>query len=298
MRAKEKLVSIIINCYNGEKYLEKTLNSIINQKYKNFEVIFIDNCSTDRSSNIFKKIKDKRFKYFKTKKKLKLYDGRNFALKKCNGDFITFIDTDDWWDKRLLSSRKQFFHSNKEVGFCFSNCFHYYESRNQFKIFYKNKLPSGYIMNDLLKFYFVKMGSIILKKKIIFQQKFNNNYNIIGDFDYIIRISKKFKAMAFNDLLVNIRIHESNFTHNNRKMFYEEFNHWINSQDFSNPIFLSNKSNLYNKLEYLRLIYQVLNQKSLKMLIDIFRYPLFYKKIKLLILFFSPSKLLEFMQRF
>ena len=141
MRVKEKLVSIIINCYNGEKYLEKTLNSIINQKYKNFEVIFIDNCSTDRSSNIFKKIKDKRFKYFKTKKKLKLYDGRNFALKKCNGDFITFIDTDDWWDKRLLSSRKQFFIQIKKLDFVFQIVFIIMKVEINLKYFIKINFP-------------------------------------------------------------------------------------------------------------------------------------------------------------
>ena len=66
---RKKLVSIIVNCYNGEKYLSKTLSSILDQKYKNFEVIFVDNCSNDSSSKIFKQINDSRFKYFKTKKK-------------------------------------------------------------------------------------------------------------------------------------------------------------------------------------------------------------------------------------
>ena len=80
---KKRLISIIINCYNGEKYLSQTLNSILSQKYKRYEVIFIDNCSTDSSAKIFKNINDKRFKYFKTLKKVKLYDGRNIALRKC-----------------------------------------------------------------------------------------------------------------------------------------------------------------------------------------------------------------------
>ena len=80
---RKKLVSIIVNCYNGEKYLSKTLSSILDQKYKNFEVIFVDNCSNDSSSKIFKQINDSRFKYFKTKKKIKLYEARNYALKKC-----------------------------------------------------------------------------------------------------------------------------------------------------------------------------------------------------------------------
>ena len=103
----KKLVSIIINCYNGEKYLHKTLESIKNQIYCNFELIFIDNCSTDKSAEIFKSFDDKRFKYFKTKRKLKLYKARNLALKKCNGEFITFLDADDWWDENFLRSRKK-----------------------------------------------------------------------------------------------------------------------------------------------------------------------------------------------
>ena len=52
---KNKLVSIIINCFNGEKFLSKTLQSVLDQTYKNFEVIFVDNCSTDKSKAIFKK---------------------------------------------------------------------------------------------------------------------------------------------------------------------------------------------------------------------------------------------------
>ena len=82
---QKRLVSIVVNCFNGEKYLQKTLNSILNQKFKNFEVIFVDNCSTDSSSRIFKKIKDRRFYYYKTTKKLSLYASRNLALKKCKG---------------------------------------------------------------------------------------------------------------------------------------------------------------------------------------------------------------------
>ena len=185
---KKRLISIIINCYNGEKYLSKTLNSILSQKYKRYEVIFIDNCSTDSSAKIFKNINDKRFKYFKTLKKVKLYDGRNIALRKCKGKFITFIDVDDWWDKNFLSSREKFFNSSKNYGFCYSNCYHYLQNTGKYKNFYKKILPSGFILNDLLRLYCVKVGTIIIKKHLFKKYKFNSNFNIIGDYDLIIRI--------------------------------------------------------------------------------------------------------------
>ncbi len=290
---KKKLVSIIINCFNGEKYLQKTLDSILSQKYQKFEVIFIDNCSTDSSAKIYKKIKDKRFKYFKTYKKIKLYDSRNFALKKTKGDYIAFLDADDWWSENFLSSRQKFFLSNKEFGFSFSNCLHYFENTNKYETFYKKKLPSGFILDDLLKNYFVILSSIILKKEMIKYYKFDSIYNIIGDFDFIIKIAKKYKGMSFQNNLVNIRIHKDNFTHNNRKMFYEEFKHWINQQDFSNYYFDKNREFLLNKLEYLRLVSLLLDHKNLRLLSDILKYPQFFYKIKLLLIFLTPSFLLK-----
>ncbi len=290
---KNKLISIVINCYNGEKYLSETLNSILNQKYKNYEVIFIDNCSVDSSEKIYKKIKDKRFRYFKIKKKVKLYEARNLALKKCKGDFITFIDTDDWWDKNFLSSRKKFFNSPNTYGFCYSNCFHYFENKGKFKVFSNQKLPSGFVLEELLKNYFVKLGTIIIKKKLISILKFNPNYNIIGDYDFIIRSANKFKGMGFQDKLVNIRIHQNNFSHNNRKMFYQEFKSWLKNQSFDNKYFKKNRFILEQKLEYLRLIHLLINEKKFYLIYDIFKINNLIQKIKLLAIFISPSFLIK-----
>ena len=295
---KKKLISIIINCYNGEKYLLKTLKSIINQKYNNYEVIFVDNCSTDSSAKIYKKIKDKRFKYFKTKKKIKLYNGRNFALNKCKGHFIVFLDTDDWWDQNFLITRSRFFNSSNEYGFCFSNCFHYFENKKRYKFFTKEKLPSGFILNNLLKFYFVKLGTIIIKRKIISFIKFNSNYNIIGDYDFVIRASKKYKAMSFQDALVNIRIHDNNFSHTNRKMFYLEFKEWLKNQNFDEIYFRKNKFILFQKLEYLRLVYLLMHNKKINLIYDILKIKSILPKLKLLIIYFLPNFIIKFKQKY
>ena len=290
---KKNLVSIIVNCFNGENYLLKTLNSILIQKYQNFEVIFVDNCSTDTTSKIFKSINDKRFKYFKTKKKINLYKARNYALQKCNGEFIAFLDSDDWWEKNFLSSRKSFFKSSKDYGFSYSNCYHYYEKNKKIKIFSKNNIPSGVILYKLLKFYFVKLSTIIIKSKIIKSYKFNSRYNIIGDYDFIIRIAKKFKGMSFQDKLVYIRIHSQNYTHNNRGRFYKEFKHWTLNQNYKDFYFKKNKSNIMNQLQYLKLIDLLLNYKKFKLLFNILKYPFGLSKLKLLLIYFLPKFLIK-----
>ena len=290
---KKKLVSIIINCYNGEKYLSKTLYSVLSQTYTNYEVIFFDNCSTDRSSKIFKSFNDSRFRYFKTKKKISLYKSRNLALKKCKGSFITFLDADDWWDKNFLKSRNKFFRSSNDYAFAFSNCYHYFEKNKKYKKFLNYDFPSGNILNDLLKFYFVKLSTIILKRRIIQKYKFNPDYNIIGDYDLIIRISEKYKGMAFQDFLVNIRIHKNNFTHNNRGMFYKEFKKWIEDQNFKKKDFKENKYYLMKKLDYLKLINLLLNSKSFNIIFGILRFPFGIEKLKLLLIYFLPKFLID-----
>ena len=290
---KKKLISIIINCHNGEKYLNKTLESILHQKYKNYEVIFVDNFSKDSSAEIFKRIQDKRFKYFKTKKKIRLYEGRNLALKKCRGEFITFLDADDWWEKDFLLSKNKFFKSSNDYGFCFSNCMHFYENKQKYKVFSSKKLPSGFILEDLLKFYFVKMGTIIIKKRLIQSLKFNSRYNIIGDYDLIIRAAKETKGMSFQDKLVNIRIHQNNFSHRNRKMFYNEFKHWIKKQNFENIYFKANKEYLLQKCEYLRIVYMLLENKKITLIFDIIKYPNFLLKLKLLVIYILPNFLIN-----
>ena len=93
------LVSVLINCYNGEKYLEAAINSVMNQTYKNWEIIFWDNQSTDNSEEIVKKYQDKRFNYFKSQRHTTQYEARNEGLNKCSGDLIAFLDVDDFWQK-------------------------------------------------------------------------------------------------------------------------------------------------------------------------------------------------------
>ena len=80
---KQPLVSIIINCFNGEKYLHEALDSVITQTYNNWEIIFWDNQSIDKSAEIFKSYKDSRLKYYCAPSHTSiLYEARNYALEK------------------------------------------------------------------------------------------------------------------------------------------------------------------------------------------------------------------------
>lgn len=90
------LVSIIVNCWNGEETLGRALESIKRQTHQSFEVIFVDNCSTDKSVQIANQY-DSRFRVFITPRHCSLGKARQFGLSKCQGEWIAFLDCDDWW---------------------------------------------------------------------------------------------------------------------------------------------------------------------------------------------------------
>ena len=148
------LVSIIVNCKNGSKYLEKCLSSIKNQTFQDWEVIFFDNNSTDNSFEIFNHYKDNRFKYFRSKKNENLYKARNLACKYANGKYIAFLDTDDWWDENYLSSKKKFL-INSRYDYLYSNVLLYHEKKEKFVKYKKINFPEGLIYNFLSKDYFI-----------------------------------------------------------------------------------------------------------------------------------------------
>ena len=80
MKNREKLISVILNCFNGSEYLKQALTCIQNQTYKNWELIFWDNKSDDNSKKIIKKYQDKRIRYFYSKRLFPLYHARNKAI--------------------------------------------------------------------------------------------------------------------------------------------------------------------------------------------------------------------------
>lgn len=98
---KEPLISIIVPIYNVEKYIEKCITSLINQTYKNIEILLINDGTTDNSEIIIKKyINNPKVKYYK-KKNGGLSDARNYGYQKSSGEYIGFVDSDDWIEENM-----------------------------------------------------------------------------------------------------------------------------------------------------------------------------------------------------
>ena len=254
------LVSIIMNCYNGEKYLKNSVRSVLRQTYRNWELIFWDNCSTDNSSKIIKKFKDKRIKYFRGNKLVNLYSARNLAVKKAKGIFVSFLDTDDWLIPSKLKKQIKLYNNNKSIKFIYSNCFLYYQKNKKKELFEKKKLPEGKVTQSLLNNYRVGFLTIMIKRNIFKNNLFNNKYNIIGDFDFIVRVSRKINFSCIQQPLTYYRHHEENLTKQNIDTYLNEIKDWLkkNKKNFERSGFsLVGIKILFRKLQFKYIIKKV-----------------------------------------
>jgi glycosyltransferase involved in cell wall biosynthesis len=122
------LVSIITPCYNSEKFIQETIQSVQNQTYQNWEMIIVDDASTDNTVAIIDKIAsiDYRIKVIKLNKNSGTGIARNSALDFANGKYIAFLDADDLWKPEKLKTQVNFLQSNN-IPFTFS----YYECINE-----------------------------------------------------------------------------------------------------------------------------------------------------------------------
>lgn len=287
----DKKVSVIINFHNGEKFLSQCLESVLNQEYKNLEVILWDNCSDDNSKKIVTKYKDNRIIYFFSKKKETLYKARNQAISKTSGDLVAFLDSDDWWEKNYISSRANLF-SNSYYDYFYSNINLYYEKKSNTKIYRKYKLPQGKIFDQLSKDYFIIISGVIFKKKLFLEHGFfDETLNILGDYDFMMKISKFSNGHGVNSPLINYRIHDDNFSKLHSKMFFDEYKIWFNKNNSieNNTDFLNNIEFFKKKLNYLEIKYLLQTKKNFFLLKKILLHKDKKEKMKLLILFILPK---------
>ena len=288
------LVSILINCYNGEKYLYEAINSVLNQSYKNWEIIFWDNLSTDSSGKIIKKFNNLKIKYFLSDIHTSQYEARNQGLKKCTGEFIAFLDVDDYWHPNKLEEQIKLF-KNSDIGFSCTNSWIINErTKKENKLGFK-KIYSGNVLEYLLKKDFIVMSSLIVRKSILesLSINFNPKYEIVGDFDLVLRLSTITKLAGIQIPLVFYRLHENNLTYKKIKLNYEELVMLYN--DICNQsVFNQNRSFSFfkNNVILYGAIYKILNQKRIESLKDFMKLTIPLHIIKFLVVFCLPNKII------
>jgi glycosyltransferase involved in cell wall biosynthesis len=290
----DPLVSIVVNCYNGEKYLRQSIESVLDQSYQNFELIFWDNKSTDQSKNIIQSYQDKRIRYFYSKNHTTLYQARNLALKECKGDFLCFLDVDDYFFINKIAQQLLYFNDQK-VGVVYSNYYRYYENINKKKLLTKKILPSGNLTQYILEESQISFMTVMIRKKSLDSLEFNfdQKYSIIGDYDLLYRLSFNWNFCYINEPLAVYRIHNNNFS-KNFILFIDELKDWYN-KNYS--IFINKKNYIYKKIIYFQALKYLSEKKFLKFLIELWKYPMSLNKIKLFLIMITPNFFLKLLKK-
>ena len=119
-RRKLGLVSIIMPSYNTAAYIKESIQSVLNQTYTNWELLIVDDCSTDSTDEVLETIKDSRIRYFKNDKNSGAAVSRNKALREARGQWIAFLDSDDLWMPEKLEKQIYFMETNS-YAFSYTN---------------------------------------------------------------------------------------------------------------------------------------------------------------------------------
>ncbi|MCW3083763.1 MAG: glycosyl transferase family [Bacteroidetes bacterium] len=212
------LISIIIPCFNAEKFIADTLQSVLRQTYTNVEVICINDGSTDNSEAIISSINDQRIHYF-YKKNTGVSDSRNQGLKKAKGEYILFLDADDLLSEQFVEKSIDALQQNNTVGFCSSKVIKIDEtgkalSANQWKG------ASGDILQEVLSYnpdIVTCPSNYVFRKKILVDNSvfFNTSLSSSADRYFLIELANYTKGMLITDgNYLYYRVHKTSMSNN------------------------------------------------------------------------------------
>lgn len=204
----QPLVSIIMNCYNGEKYLREAIDSVYAQSYNNWEIIFWDNLSTDSSAKIAKSY-DSKLRYFVGQETIPLGAARNKALEKCDGEYIAFLDADDIWMSEKLEKQIPLFNRDSKTAIVASNAIQFIEKGSS-ALFCKKRPKTGHVFRELLTNYFICLSTAVIRKRSLddLNEWFDPRFSHIEESDLFIRISYTWHLDYVDEPLAKYRFHK------------------------------------------------------------------------------------------
>lgn len=223
--SQQPLVSVIINCFNGEQFLHEAISSVFRQSYQNWEIIFYDNCSEDSSAKIASSFGPK-LKLYTSSLHLKLYQARNSALSYCQGSLVTFLDVDDVWLPTKLEDQLKF------IALGYEFVYTRYSTINKNSIVQSSILSSHFnsTPNGLLIFNPVALSSVMTHISILKTYRFNEHFSIIADLDCWFKIFCNHSVISTPNVLTYYRQHSQNLSKSrgsvwtqDRRLFYSQF---------------------------------------------------------------------------
>lgn len=256
--ALEKLVSVCINAYNSADVIGETIESVLNQTYKNLQIIIVDDCSTDNTAEIVKSYDDDRIELYTLPKNFNISNANNECLHRAKGEYIAHIDSDDIWVEDKIEKQIKFLEENPHYGACFTHAtlmdktgriFASGELSESFLTLFdrENMTQAGFVRRFYDSSNFLCHSSVVMRKSVY--EKLGDHdltLNKLHDYDYWVRMNFICPLYIYPEKLVLYRIwHANNST-------------------------LANKDVLGHNEEYVRIAYKLVNDCPREMFLEAF----------------------------
>ncbi len=218
-------VSINLCCYNSEKYLKETLDSIVNQTYKDWELVIINDGSSDSTELIIEHyIKQGYPIVYKYQDNKGLGFSRNEAIKLSHGKYIAFIDHDDMWLPHKLETQLRYFHTHPEHGFLYSNTYVLQDKKQRLLRSMRAKMPEGSVFRTFLVHYPVNLQTVVIKKTLLDDMGhwFDKELDLCEEYDFFLRLLYKTQAGYQKEPLAVYRLHSNMSSAKNFHKFKDE----------------------------------------------------------------------------
>ena len=216
------LISIVLPVYNGEKYLRESIESVIAQTYENWELLILDDCSTDNTSVIAKEyeVKDKRIHYYRNEENLRLPRNLNRGFSLARGGFLTWTSDDNRYKPEALEKMYYALKADAGAQFVFASC----------RIIDGDGKEVEYIMVDESSQKRIvgmnPVGACFMYTRKAYEEigEYNPELTLVEDFDYWQRLYANYGAVTIKDILYEYRWHGGALTSTMRK---DQFNHTL-----------------------------------------------------------------------
>lgn len=217
-------VSVIINCYNGEEFLAETLASLKAQTFTDYELVFWDNCSTDRTPEIAKSF-DERLRYFRGDTLIPLGAARNKALEQVQGEYIAFLDSDDLWEPDKLARQVAVLDETPDCGMVLSNFKRLNMLSGETDVFHPDAQTCTKTFTDFLLQYDYALSSFLIRRTALegLDHYFDGRLKYAEEYELFIRIAYRWNAVYLAEPLATYRLHNGMATVHLRARMAEEY---------------------------------------------------------------------------
>jgi len=220
----QKLVSIILPTYNRGHLITETMQSVVDQSYSNWELIIVDDGSTDQTKYRIEEFNDARIQYHVIEHSGVIGKVRNCGMNYAKGGYIAFLDSDDLWQSDKLEYQLSLLEENFRASFVFGNGEQFGNGATP-----APELEKLFVGNVFLPFLseerFIFYVPTLLFKKDVLKRTLSIDETLVnaGDIDFFLRMAYAFEGVFSNDLVVRIRKEEKSHSQDNELDAYDEY---------------------------------------------------------------------------